>query len=288
MKGLEISVTNSDLVVKHEEKVLRLFVIFKDKKYGTKYIIFTDINGEELFFGSPLVNDKKLIIMKFKNIKDEEVVKEFVWKHLNNQELSNFELIEIPNILKLEVIDYNVLDVKKEVILNLSDIYFKKEEEFKKMQEEVKVKKNSKGSSFVIILFFLVLLAGGYYLYNNQELIYGKNIYVRCEKKYNREEVNAIGNEIVNLTFNNSKILKSHTKKITYTFNDNDIYYNFKEKNMEYKYFNEEGSKKYIDEELKFVLDISYDLNSNSIPNNYDDLFTYYNNLSYNCSLVGK
>ena len=31
MKGLEISVTNSDLVIKQEEKIVKLFVIFKDK-----------------------------------------------------------------------------------------------------------------------------------------------------------------------------------------------------------------------------------------------------------------
>ena len=42
MKGQEILVTNSDLVVKQEEKYVKLFVIFKDKKYGTKYVIFTD------------------------------------------------------------------------------------------------------------------------------------------------------------------------------------------------------------------------------------------------------
>ena len=64
MKGLEISVTNSDLVIKQEERIVKLFVIFKDKKYGTKYVIFTDINNKELFYGNPLVNNKKMVIIQ--------------------------------------------------------------------------------------------------------------------------------------------------------------------------------------------------------------------------------
>ena len=35
MKGLEILVTNSDLVLKQEERLIKLFVMFKDNKYGT-------------------------------------------------------------------------------------------------------------------------------------------------------------------------------------------------------------------------------------------------------------
>jgi len=50
MKGLEISVTNSDLVLKQEERLVKLFVMFKDKKYGTKYVIFTDNENKNLYY----------------------------------------------------------------------------------------------------------------------------------------------------------------------------------------------------------------------------------------------
>ena len=84
MKGKEMLVTNSDLVLKQEERIVKLFIMFKDKKYGTKYVIFADKENKTLFYGSPLLNGKKMVIMKFKNIKDAEMVKEFVWKYLNN------------------------------------------------------------------------------------------------------------------------------------------------------------------------------------------------------------
>lgn len=288
MKGLEISTTNSDLIVKHEEVRYRLFVMFKDIKYGTKYIIFTDMEGDKLYFGSPLVNQEKLVIMKFKDIRDQDNVKEFTWKYLNNEGTSNYEIIEIPNITKLEVIDYNTLDVKKEFIDKLNDIFFKEEEVEIKKEEIVENKKNNKFSLVFIIIFIIFLILGGYYLYNNKELIYGKNIYVSCTKKYNVDDIKVNASEVVELTFSNSKVLKSHTKEIDYVFIDSDIYYNFKEKNLEYKYFKEEGSKKYIDEEKKFLLFINYDINDNTIPNGYDEIFTYYTNLNYNCGLVSE
>ena len=36
MKGVSIKVTNNDLVIKEEDRIAKLYVIFKDKKYGTK------------------------------------------------------------------------------------------------------------------------------------------------------------------------------------------------------------------------------------------------------------
>ena len=106
MKGLEISVTNSDLVLKQEERLVKLFVIFKDKKYGTKYIIFTDNISNKLYYGSLIINDNKMVIMKFKDIKNEELIKDFILNFLNNKN-EKFEVIEIPKIEKLEIIDSN-------------------------------------------------------------------------------------------------------------------------------------------------------------------------------------
>lgn len=289
MKGLEISVTNSDLVLKQEERLIKLYVIFKDNKYGTKYIIFTDNSSKELCYGSPLINNNKMVIMKFKNIKDEEMVKEFVWNYLNNNSTSNFEMIEIPKIDKLEIIDNNTLEVKEEYISKLEDIFFK-EEEIIETQEEIKVKKKKNNGPILFGLVIVLTAVGGFlYLKNNPELIYGKDIYVECKINYNVKEIDALVNEYIFLTFNNSQILKKHEKEITYSFEDNDNYYEFKEKNLNYKYIKESGTEKFIDEELSYKLFVDYNLGKTYIlPRGYDELYDYYKNNNYSCNNIEK
>jgi len=289
MKGLEILVTNSDLVLKQEERLVKLFVIFKDKKYGTKYIIFSDNMTKELCYGSPLVNGNKMVIMKFKNIKDAEMVKEFVWNYLNDKQVSNFEIIEVPKIDKLEIIDNNTLDVKEEYLKKLDDIFFKKENIVEKTEEVRTVRKSSKASLLFTILLLLVGVGGFIYLKNNPELIYGKEIYVECKTDYSIEEISSSVNEIVTLTFNNSQVLKKHEKEITYLFIDNDKYYDFKEKNLQYKYLKDSGNEKFIDEDLSYKLFVDYKLNNEYLlPKGYDELFDYYKNNGYSCNNIQK
>ena len=290
MKGLEISVTNSDLVIKQEERLVRLFVMFKDKNYGTKYIVFADKDGKELYYGSPLINGTKMVIMKFKNIKDEEVVKEFVWNYLNGESISKFELIELTQIEKLEIIDNNKLDAKDEYIDKLNDIFFKKEEVIYEDANDVKIiKKKNNGPILFTLILILIAVVGFIYLKNNPELIYGKDIYVQCKIDYIVSEVDANVNEVVTLTFNNSQILKKHEKDVTYSFNDNDKYYEFKEKNLNYVYLNEEGLEKFSDEELSYILFVDYDLTKDYVlPKDYDELYDYYKNNNYSCNNIEK
>lgn len=288
MKGLEISVTNSDLVIKQEEKLVKLFVMFKDKKYGTKYIIFVDNFSNHLYYGSPLINDNKMVIMKFRNSKDEELVKEFVWNFLNDKDISNFELIEVPKVSKLEIIDNNLLDVKEEYIEKLNNIFFKVEEIT--LEENEKKEKKSKTGPILFSLVVLLLLGGGIlYLKNNKELIYGKNIYVECRKIYDIKDLNVVSNEIVMLTFSNSQNIRKHEKKIKYLFNDRDEYYEFKEKNLSYKYINESGIEKFDDESLIYTMNINYDLKDDyKLPKDYDELYDYYNKDNYICNNIEK
>lgn len=288
MKGLRMKISSTDLALSNQEIYVKLFLIFKDKKYGTKYIIYTDDAEKELYFGSPLINNNKLIIMKFKDIKDEEMVKEFVWNYLNNLSTSNFDIIELSSDLtKLEIIDSNKLDVKDEYIKKLVDIFFKKEE----VKEEILVKpKKNNGKMIIFILILIILGFAGYiYLKNNPELILGKNIYYECHKKYSITELNSDVTENIDITFNNSKLLLSHSKKITYKFNDSDLYYEFKEKNLKYNYVEESGADKFIDEELSYVLDINYELNSSyKLPKDYEKLLDYYKVKDYSCNLIEK
>ena len=152
--------------------------MFKDNKYGTKYIIYADKDGKILYFGNPSVTNKRLVIMKFKDIRDAENVKDFVWSYINNQNNPKYTLIDLPEIDKLEIIDSNTLDVKEEYITKLIDIFFKEEDK----QEEIKIQEKEtrkKNMAPFISLFVLIILGIGayYYLSHNSELIQGKNIY---------------------------------------------------------------------------------------------------------------
>ncbi len=191
----------------------------------------------------------------------------------------------------LELIDSNTLDVKEEYITKLIDIFFKKEEVVThEVEKEIKEKKKSKKGPIIFALILLLIGLGAFiYLRNNKELIYGKNIYVRCDKVYTEEEIDANIRVVVDLTFNNSSILKEHLKEYTFKFNDSDIYYDFKEKNLQYTYISDSGEGKFIDEEITYKLFVTYNLIKDyDLPRGYDELFTYYQNDGYNCSLIEK
>ena len=168
------------------------------------------------------------------------------------------------------------------------DIFFKKEEP--KVEKQVVKTKKSNGKFIIFLLFLVALGFGGYvYLNNNPELIYGKNIYYECTKKYQNNELGTAINELVDITFNNSKILTKHTKQITYKFNDSDTYYEFKEKNLKYNYIEESGADKFADEDLSYILDVEYNLNKDyKLPKDYDKLLDYYKVKDYSCSLIEK
>ena len=290
MKGVSIKVTNNDLVIKEEDRIAKLYVIFKDKKYGTKYIIYTENNGNILYFGLPLVSDKKLVIMKFKEEKDTELVKQFLWSYLNNGDITNFEVFEIPEIDKLQIIDANSLEVKDEYIDKLNDIFFKKEE----IKYENKPKKKLSLIPLLVLLVIGIIGFVGYVYYQNNtemilELIYGKNIYLECKKSYNNKELDTTVNENIFLTFSNSQVLKKHEREINYKFKDNSSYYDFKESSDKGNYIKEKGLESYNDEELVYKIYINYDLRNNyTLPSDYDELLLYYKTIDYNCNLTEK
>ena len=290
MKGVSIKVTNNDLVIKEEDRIAKLYVIFKDKKYGTKYIIYTENNGNILYFGSPLVSDKKLVIMKFKEEKDTELVKQFLWSYLNNGDITNFEVFEIPEIDKLQIIDANSLEVKDEYINKLNDIFFKKEE----IKDENKPKKKLSLIPLLVLLVIGIIGFVGYVYYQNNterilELIYGKNIYLECKKSYSNKELDTTVNENIFLTFSNSQVLKKHEREINYKFKDNSSYYDFKESSDKGNYIKEKGLESYNDEGLVYKIYINYDLrNDYTLPSDYDELLLYYKTIDYNCNLTEK
>lgn len=284
MKGIEITVTNTKLQLKEEQRKVKLFVIFKDLKYGTKYILFADNINKELFYGYPVINEEKMVIMKFKEQKHEELIKEFLWDHLNNINKSNYELIEVPKMNKIEIIDNNILNIKEEYIEKLNDIYFKKEE----LEEQQEHKKIKKGPIIFTIFIILIIVLGVLYLKNNKELLKRPDKYLQCKTIYNIDEIQVNVEEIINLTFVSSNNIKQHKKEIIYKFNDNDKYYEFKEKDLSYKYTNLEGKEQYNDEELTYKLIVEYNINNNELPKTYDEIYKYYQNNNYSCNDIEK
>ena len=215
---------------------------------------------------------------------------EFVWKYLNKESISNFEIIEIPELDKLEIIDNNTLDVKEEYIETLIEIFIKGKEIVEEIPKEMKkTKKKSKLPLLITLIFIGGIVGGIIYLRNNPELIYGKNIYVECKKKYEISELTVNSSELVTLTFNNSQILTKHEKVITYIFDDSDNYYDFKERNLQYQYLNDSGLENFDESTLNYQLYVDYDLGKiYTLPRDYDELYDYYKNNGYSCNNIEK
>ena len=84
-----------------------------------------------------------------------------------------------------------------------------------KISKEIKENKKSKKGPIIFLLILLLIGIGAFiYLKNNKELIYGKNIYVRCNTSYAEEEIDASVNVVVDLTLSIS-LINACTSKST-------------------------------------------------------------------------
>lgn len=286
MNGKVLKVMQYDLQFGATDRFVNVFGCFKAK--GNLYVIYADVDTKYpiIYYGSAHVRGNVLLSMSCRDKSEEEIIKEYIFKVINHEELTNFEMISLEEVTGLEIIAFEKIEVKPEIITSLVNIIFPKKEEIKEEKTTpVKTKKKVSAKLLLIILILVIALIAGYYVLTSKsnDTIAKK---ITCEKNYQQKDVDAEVNEINTYNFNVKDTLESIDTTTTFQFTE-EGYQNFIIKGLYYKYMpddNKDGGYKQDDEKytFKFMMKEIVDTSYNK-PTSYEEVFSYYTKEGYTC-----
>lgn len=288
MNGKELKVVEYNLTFGKNARVVNVFGCFRYKENNNLYIIYADVNTKYniIYYGSSHVKNDSILSMQCNNKKDEEIIKEYIFKVTNKESLDNFEIIPLEKIEGVEIISSNKLEIKKEVLDSLTELTIPKKELPK---EEVKEKtKKKKSNKLLLFLIIIIIIGSGVYLYFSKmtkEEKVAKSIV--CTKDYKHDELAASVTEEQTFNFNNSDSLESIDISKLYTFNTEDDYLDFINKGLYYKYMPESDTEGGWDKDdtaytFKVITKERVDTSYNK-PTNYEEVLSYYKTENYSC-----
>ena len=274
MYGKELRISSNDLYGNVDERKVIVFACFIHKKYMNKYVIFCfkdEYDKKKLYYGSIHLKNNSLVVF---SVKDNiyKYIYDFTLEYLSSLVNSlDYELIDISNISKVELVSYNSVDFDKLEMLDKISI------PRASVNEEVKEKKPVVLYGLLIIL--LSLLGGITYLYFNPQAFSVEYKTLSCYKEEYNSRLLMKYDTLRELTFTRKSKIRSFKGTDVYTFLDINTYNSFKNENMQEVYFNIDGGYKYNDEDL--TLKIFYD--EVTIIEDYQEILEYLKKDGYTC-----
>lgn len=280
MWGKTLKISSNDVYGNVDDRLVDVYAVFIHKKYMNRYVIFTfknEYNKNKLYFGSVHIKTSSLVTFRI-NEQEKEIVNNFIEQYKNNN-INNeeYELINISNMEKIELISYNEEDFNELDILKTISI-----EEVINTNNKKKRKKKEKDPSitflYSLLVILIVILTGITYFYYNPTILDFKMLNCTMNSYDEKIELNYISNTEVKFDIKDE--LTSIEKINTYKFIDNDTYTDFKNNNKESIYFKQIGTYKYDDDNLE--LSIIY--KDNLIIYKYDEVYNYLKKQGYTCT----
>ncbi|MBQ6495480.1 MAG: hypothetical protein IJI49_05720 [Bacilli bacterium] len=286
MNGKQIKVTEYNLTFGSSARIVNILGLFKYKKNNNLYVLYSDLYNKYniIYYGNSHIKETTILSMESKNKEDEEIIKEYIYKITNNENLDDYEEISLDKIEGIEIISSNKIEIKKEILDSLIDKKIPKKEE---INNKPKTKKKKKGKGIIILLFLIIIGVGGYFIYNN---IINKEEVIKqmiCITKYNHDVLEATVNEELVLNFDINDVLEKKEITKEYKFNNETEYYNFINTGNYYKYMPEDTTEGGWDKD-----DSNYTYKTIEVerikvdykePTNYEEVLSYYKNKNYNC-----
>lgn len=276
MIGKVVKISENDLTFGKEASFIEIYSCFKIKKNGNKYIIYKHQDSNILSFGSVYFKPNAIIIIDIKD--NNEFIKEYTHNLIYKKDLSAYEILDIKDIEKAEIISENTLEVKPETLSTLYDLTIPKPE----IKVETKPKKKNKGLIFIIL--FIILLGCAAILYFYQDKIFGVKKEIYCSYQYKDKELNTNILEEVLYNFGRRSNVESINRTITYTFDSSDEYNSFKNNNAYYDYIIKNSTYQFDDINYVFKQFVPIDLENNNLPEEYDEVISYFELKQYTCS----
>lgn len=256
MKGKTLRVIELEKKIEEKEHMLDVYAVFKDLKYGNVYTIYkdnNDITSDVLHYASSHFKQSTLVVLDVKEKgKVEELVKELVWNILNNVNSNDFEMLDLKDIDRVEIIGSNTLKVKDEVLSTLKKLCIPK---VKQTNDEQK----TKSSAWILALGFTIAIGiASYFVITHKEEFKPETFNLICTKEYEDDELNAKVDYNDTLIFNTNYELVERNIIMLYTFNSTDSYNEYKRLGLYYKINPVSSSSKmeYIDDDINNVFTI--------------------------------
>ena len=250
MKGKTLRVIELEKKIEEKEHLLDVYAVFKDLKYGNVYAIYKDYNditSDVLHYASSHFKQSTLVVLDVKEKgKVEELVKEFVWNTLNNVNSNDFELLDLKDIDRVEIIGSNTIKVKDEVLATLKKLCIPK---VKNVDDEQK----TKSSTWILVLGFMAAIGvATTFFFTHKEDFKPETFNLICTKEYEDDELNAKVDYNDVLIFNTSYELVERKITMLYTFNSTDSYNEYKRLGLYYKItpVSSNSSMEYIDDDI--------------------------------------
>lgn len=289
MNGKVLKVKVSNLEFGGQDRYVNILGCFKYLSNGNIYIVYSDIDTEYniIYFGNGHVRGNQALCMELKNKEEEDVVKEYIFKVTNKENLDNFSFISLDNIEEIEIINSSKIEIKREIFISLIDIIMPKVEIKKEKIEKVKAKKkfNFKLILMLLLVVVLIVIGGGlFFLISIPRDNIEKTI--TCTKEYRHDTINSDVEETSTYNFDIHDKLLNIDIIMNYQFTNKD-YQNFIMKGTIYKYTpsNDKGTWSIDDKnytfttKIKEVIDTSYNL-----PTDYEEVLSYNRNKGYVCT----
>ncbi len=288
MNGKTLKVVEYNLTFGTNARLVDVFGCFKYIKNNRLYVIYADNNSKYnlIYYGSSHVKNNSILCMESNDSKDEEIIKEFIFKVTNKENLDGFEFISLDSIESIEIINSNKLEIKGEVLTSLVDITIPKPEiKEERVTNDTPKKKSSVGKLLPIIIILLVVGGGFLYFTNTPE----KNTTIKtmnCKKSYSDDKISAKVNEESIYNFDHNDLLESIDTTLVYSFTEDD-YLEFINKGLMYQYMpdaNTEGG--WDKDDSKFTFSVMKKLkidSSYSKKKDYEGVLIENKNDGYTC-----
>ena len=276
MNGKVLKIVNNDLYGNVDERKVVVFASFIHKKYMNKYAIFTfenEFDKKKLYLASIHLKNDSLVTFDVRP-KELDFINTFINQYLENKvDEKEYEIVDISNISKIELVSYSQEDFDKLSELDKLSI--------KRVTSDDEANGNKKGYGLLhfIIIVLILLLGGITYLYFNPDLFDVELKKLNCFKEDFNEMVELNYTSEAELKFNRKDEIDIFHKMDTYSFKNQEDYLKFKDNNEESKYFNIDGAYKYNDNRLE--LKLIY--NDKLVIYKYDEVLKYLENNGYTC-----
>ena len=105
MNGKELKVEENTLTFGASTRKVNVFGLFKYKPNNNLYVIYTDIDTtySVVHYGTSHMKNDSILSMSSNKDRDENIIKEYIFKVTEKEDLSNFEIINLDSIEKIEI-----------------------------------------------------------------------------------------------------------------------------------------------------------------------------------------
>lgn len=288
MNGKVLKIKSSSYEFGAQDRFINVLGCFKYIPNGNIYIIYSDIDPKYniIYYGSGHVRDVQALCMQIRNLEEEEVIKEYIFKMINKESLDNFQFISLDSVEGIELIGSSKMEIKSEVLLNLIDMVIPKKEGKNEVVVETTPKEKKKNSNILLIFIAIIGIIGIFLLFLPREPKDTTEKSITCTKKYKHDTLTADIDETTKYKFNFNDKLEQIDYNFIYQFTKEN-YQDFILRGTIHKYVPSKKEGTWTKDDVNYIFTTTIKEvvdNSYNNPTDYEEVLSYNKKNGYTCT----